>query len=271
MLELIVASAMVQGALFTPPLDRRMRIVTEQVQRDAGGERRFLAERVVIFGRDGEGLFADVTLVRAEGDAAGGFDRGMAGLRSRTLRHRLDTTGRVTAIVGIDSHWNAFIAGLSESHAGHAEGNAMAARLTAPLAAAAPPQRLAMLSGSLSPLIAVDIAATGPRPLRSISQPGRPPFGIGAMLTGTEQISRDADGRLKLRRRVSGTYRPAHDAIDGADHQSVTRTRETDAVIDPATGLIVETVEQTSTRIGAHETIATTRTSLSYDSGKFQR
>lgn len=201
MLDLIIASALVQGAQFNPPIDRTLIHVTEQVRSDASGERRYRAERTLRFSRDADGLFADLTLTRIDGDAdGGGFERGLAGLKGRTIRYRLDSYGRLTTISGIDGHWAAFTAGLADPRA-----PVMAQRAVSAISAAPPAQQRAMLWSMIEPIILSEIAAQAPYRLRPVSQPGRAPFAVGAMLTGTESLSRLDDGGIELRRLVSGT------------------------------------------------------------------
>ena len=257
MLDLIVASALVQGALFNPPIDRILTHVTEQVRSDPSGERRYRVERALRFSRDADGLFADLTLTRIDGDAdGGGFERGLAGLKGRTIRYRLDSQGRLTTIPGMDGHWAAFSAGLADPKA-----PAMAQRAVSAIRAAPPVQQRAMLWSMIEPVILSDIAAQSPYRLRPVSQPGRAPFAVGAMLAGTESLSQRDDGGMELRRLVSGT----HNAPLGnpAQGEPVERDRDTRIVLDPATGLLTRSVEVTRTRIDRIEQVVTTRLSIS--------
>jgi len=258
-LDLIVASALVQGALFNPPIDRTLIHVTEQVRSDASGERRYRAERTLRFSRDADGLFADLTLTRINGDAdGGGFERGLAGLKGRTIRYRLDSQGRLTTIPGIDGHWAAFAAGLAAPTAPD-----MAQRAVSAINAAPPAQQRAMLWSMIEPVILSEIAAQAPYRLRPVSQPGRAPFAVGAMLTGTESLSRLDDGGIELRRLVSGTH--SAPLGNAAQPQAVERDRDTRITLDPATGLLTRSVEVTRTRIGKVEQVVTTRLSISIE------
>lgn len=255
MLDLIVASALVQGALFSPPIDRKMLHVTEQVRRDASGERKYRVERDLRFGRDAEGLFADLTLTAIVGSAeGGGFERGLAGLKDRTIRYRLDPQGRLLTIPGKEGHWAAFSAGLADSGA-----PAAAARVMAAISAAPPVQQRAMLWSMIEPVIQKDLAGQSPYRLRPVSQPGRAPFAAGAMLAGTESLSRLSDGKIELRRIVSGTHQLAF----GEAPENIARDRETQITIDSGTGLLARSTEVTRTRIGDAEEVVTTRLSLS--------
>lgn len=258
MFDLIVASALVQSALFNPPLDRSLVHVTEQTLRDASGERTYRVERSLRFSRDESGLFADLTLVTIEGAADGaGFERGLSGLKDRTIRYRLDTQGRLLAIQEMDGHWAAFSAGLVDASAPE-----VAKRAIDALRAAPPVQQRAMLWSMIEPILLADIAAQTPYRLRPVSQPGRAPFASGAMLAGTESLSQLGDGSIELRRLVSGT----HDAPLGQAPQTVERDRETRIIMDPATGLLTRSLEVTRTRIGKVEQVVTTRLSISQNS-----
>lgn len=259
MLDLIVASALVQSApapaaLFNPPIDRTLTHVTEQVRSDAAGERRYRVERALRFSRDADGLFADLTLTRIDGDAdGGGFERGLAGLKGRTIRYRLDPQGRLTSIVGMDGHWAAFSDGMTAPHAPPGAQRALAMLRSAP-----PAQQRAMLWSMIEPVILPGLAAQTPYRLRPVSQPGRAPFAAGAMLSGTESLSHVAGGGIELRRMVSGTHR----ATLGQATEPVERERDTRVMLDAATGLLTRSTEVTRTRIGAVEQLVTTRLSL---------
>lgn len=259
MFDLVIAGALIQGALFNPPIDRSMVQVTEQVRRDDSGERIYRLERTLRFSRDEEGLFADLTLTKIEGAAdSGNFEQGLAGLKDRTIRYRLDPQGRLLTIPGMGGHWIAFSAGLTDPAA-----PAMAQRAAAAIRAAPPAQQRAMLWSMIEPLLLADIAAQSSYRLRPVSQPGRAPFAVGAMLAGTESLSRLPNGTLALRRLVSGTHRAAlGDSAGDAD-----RDRETEIAIDPATGLLVRSTEVTRTRLGDVEQVTTTRLSLTEKQG----
>lgn len=251
MLDLIVASALVQGALFNPPTDQNLIHVTEQVRRVASGERHYRVERSLRFGRDGEGLYADLTLTRIDGAADDrGFERGLAGLKGRTIRYRIDPQGGLLTIPGIDGHWAAFSAGLADPDA-----PAAVLRVMETIRAAPRVQQRAMLWSMIEPLIQADLASQPPYRLRPVSQPGRAPFASGAMLAGTESLSHSDDGTVELRRIVSGTHRMPL----GDDPKLVARDRETRIAIDPRTGLLTRSTEVTRTRIGEAEEVVTTR------------
>jgi hypothetical protein len=258
-LDLIVASAIVQtatvpAALFNPPLDRTFTYVTEQVRSDPEGERRYRVERALRFSRDADGLFADLTLIRIDGDAdGGGFERGLAGLKDRTIRYRLDPQGRLTTIPGLDGHWAAFAGGMANTDAPQGAQRALAMLRSAP-----PAQQRAMLWSMIEPVILPGLAAQTPYRLRPVSQPGRAPFAAGAMLSGTESLSHVAGGSIELRRMVSGTHR----ATLGQATEPVERERDTRVMLDAATGLLTGSTEVTRTRIGAVEQVVTTRLSL---------
>lgn len=257
MLDLIIAGALVQSALFNPPIDRPLTQITEQVHADAAGERRYRVERTLRFSRDADGLFADLTLIRTDGQADDQrFERGLAGLKGRTIRYRLDAQGRLTTIPGMEGHWAAFSAGLAESAA-----PAAGMRIISALRGAPPAQQRAMLWSMVEPLILADIAAQSPYRLRPVSQPGRPPFATGAVLSGTESLSHSADGSAELRRIVRGSHRAPIDRTGGTE--AVERERETRITLDSATGLLERSVEVTRTRIGTAEHVVTTTLSVS--------
>lgn len=259
MLDLIVASAFVQtapapAALFNPPLDRTFTHVTEQLRSDPAGERRYRVERALRFSRDADGLFADLTLITIEGNAdGGGFERGLAGLKDRTIRYRLDPQGRLTTIPGLEGHWAAFAGGMANTDAPQGAQRALAMLRNAP-----PAQQRAMLWSMIEPVILPGLAAQAPYRLRPVSQPGRAPFATGAMLSGTESLSHVAGGGIELRRTVSG----AHRAALGQATESVERDRDTRITLDAVTGLLTGSTEVTRTRIGAVEQVVTTRLSL---------
>lgn len=258
-LDLIVASAIVQtatvpAALFNPPLDRTFTYVTEQRRTDPAGERRYRVERALRFGRDADGLFADLTLTGIDGDPdGGGFERGLAGLKNRTILYRLDPQGRLASIPGLDGHWAAFAGGMATTNTPQGAQRALAMLRSAP-----PAQQRAMLWSMLEPVILPDLATQSPYRLRPVSQPGRAPFATGAMLSGTESLSHVADGGVELRRMVSG----AHRAALGQAAETVNRDRDTRLTLDAATGLLTASTEVTRTRIGAVEQVVTTRLSL---------
>jgi|GEM_PF-3396630 len=268
MLEAIAAIAVAQGALFNPPIDRAMRLVTEQVQQDAGGERRYRVERTLYFGRDGDGLFAELTLDAIVGDSGedgARFEAGLAGLKGRMIRYRLNPTGKLRSIDGLDGHWRAFVDGIATGP-GRAKPAPLAARAIAMLRETPLAQRQAMFRSMIEPLLLADFVAAPLYRNRPVSQTGRPPLGDGAVLAGTETLERLADGTLTLRRAVEGTHDTAPGGGDAATR--VHRSRETRTAIDPRTGLLARSMEITRTRIGKAERMATTHISLSIrDSG----
>jgi len=264
-LDLIVAAIAIQSVSFSPPLDRDFAYVTEQVQRDAQGTRTFRAHRTLRFGRDEAGLHADLRLDKVDGDArAGGtrFEAGMSGLIGRTVRYRLGSDGSVVSIEGMDGHWSDFVDALA-SNAGraNAQGQAIGDRVIAPLRSAPSPQRRAMFASMIAPAIAADIAAGGARPLGVASEVGRPPFGSGAMLSGTERVDDMGDGTLRLTRTVTGTH--GSPAIAGTSPvERVNRERQTTQLIDRKSGLMRHSEARTVTLIGDAELLTITRITI---------
>lgn len=260
MFEAIVASVVAQGAMFNPPLDRDFAYVTEQVRSDPDGERRYRIERTLRFSRDGNGLFADLTLDRIVGDGGGEgamFERALSGLKGRRVRYRLTPQGRLVSIDGIDGLWSALVGGMLPDATG-----TRGAGLVASLGAAPPAQRQAMFWSMLDPIVLSALAADGPYALRPVSMPGRAPGGGAATLVGTERLERIDQGMLQLTRMVRGSA-PAPASAQPGPATMIDRERETITTLDPQTGLLAQSTEHSSVRIGGREQLSTTRISLS--------
>lgn len=261
MLDLIVASAMVQGALFSPPLDRDFAYITEQVRSDSSGERRYRIERTLRFARDGDGLFADLTLDRIVGTSGGEgamFERALSGLKGRLIRYRLTPQGSLASIEAIDGHWTALIDGMTPDAAGTRGAPVIDSLRAAPLA-----QRRAMFWSMVDPLIISAIAANGTYALRPVSLPGRSVNGSTATLAGTEQLERTGSDELRLTRLVRGSE-PASARAGNGPTTAIERERETVADLDPQTGLLAQSTDRTSVRIGDREQLSITRISLTH-------
>ncbi|VXC74391.1 hypothetical protein [Sphingomonas sp. AX6] len=259
MLNLVVASAMVQGALFAPPLDREFAYVTEQVRSDPGGERRYRIERTLRFARDGDGLFADLTLDRivgGNGEEGAMFERALAGLKGRTVRYRLTPQGTLGSIDAIDGHWTALVDGMSIDATG-----TRGAPVVASLRVAPRRQRVAMLWSMLDPLVIPAIAADGPYALRPVSLPGRSANGTAATLVGTERLERTGGRALRLTRIVRGSE-PMRAGTERSPGTTIDRERETVAILDSQSGLLSQSTDRTSVRIGDREQVSITKISL---------
>lgn len=259
-LDLIVASAMVQGAFFSPPLDRDFAYVTEQVRTDESGERRYRVERTLRFARDGDGLFADLTLNRIIGDKGGEgamFERALAGLKGRTVRYRLSPYGTLVSIDAIDGHWSALVEGM----AGDARGT-RGVPIVEAFRGAPPTRRTAMFWSMLDPLIIAAIAADGPYTHRPVSQAGQSAGGAPELMSGTERLERADGGGLRLTRIVQS--RPAAPGGPSATTTApaIERERETTALLDPQTGLLAQSTDRMRLRIGGRDQVSTTRITL---------
>lgn len=240
--------AVAQAAIFAPPLDTTLRIVTEREQPEGEAVLRFRSERLIRFSRDGVGYRADVVVLTAEAEApravAAMFESGYSGLAGRVVTLRLDGAGRVVAIDRRGEIWDAFcrgVAGLAmRDEASNAQDRtAMADQIAAPLKAMPAERQLELLASLASAAVADDAGMVpGVEPVR---MPGSSPYGGALTLTGTRSVTA-IEGGLR-----SATHAAA-DALQSG--QPVARIElENIREIDTTTGLVRQSVETVRTRM----------------------
>lgn len=243
---------------FAPRMNTVYRYRIEQVRDEAGTQRRYATDRTVVFSRDAVGLVADLTIISVDGGLANGpgvlFERAFAGLIGRRIRYRLSPSGDVTDVEDRDTVWNHLVDGILTQAGANAERAAMAQRLSAPFRAMPPAQRIAFLGSMLASVLAPDVVRGGVRPATPIRQTGKPPFGIGTIVTGTERVWMRPHGTLVQERTVTG------DIGSGqvAGKRTTTLTRE----VDRDTGMVHRQVEITRTRTGAATSQSTTHITI---------
>jgi hypothetical protein len=243
---LIVA---VQAAIFAPPLDTTLRIVTEREQPEGADTLRFRSERLIRFSRDGVGYRADVVVLTAKAEAprdvAAMFESGYSGLAGRVITFRLDGAGRVVAIDQREAVWDAFSAGVA-ALAMHDKGSneqdraAMSEQIAGPLRALPADRQLELLASLVSAVVAEEGGAVpGVQP---VQMPGSSPFGGALTLTGTRSIAATEGG-------LRNTTRAAADALQSG--KPVARVElENVREIDTGSGLLRFTSETVRTRMG---------------------
>ncbi len=177
---------------FAPRIDAPYRYRIEQVRDEAGVPRRYVTDRTIVFRRTPGGLVAELTITAVDGGLATGpgalFERAFAGLRGRMIRYRLSPGGTVTAVEDRAALWQALGDAVLAQAGDDPARLAIARRLVAPLRAMPEPAQVAMLGSMLATVIAADTVRRGVLPDRAVRQDGVPPFGKGAVVTGTERI-----------------------------------------------------------------------------------
>ena len=243
---LIVA---VQAAVFAPPLDMTLRIVTEREQPEGAEILRFRSERLIRFSRDGVGYRADVVVLAAEAkaprDVAAMFESGYSGLAGRVITFRLDGAGRVVAIDQREAVWEAFSAGVAtlamQDKGSNAQDRAaMSEQVAAPLRALPADRQLELLASLVSAVVAEEADAVPG--VQAVQMPGSSPFGGALTLTGTRSIAATEGG-------LRSTTRAAADALQAGKpvaRVELENVRETDT----RTGLLRHTSETVRTRMG---------------------
>jgi len=253
---LLIAQAAVPAPAFAPPLATPFRIVTERIQIGGDRQQHHRTERMLRFGRNALGLYAEVTLIAATaptpGDAADMFEAGYRGLLGRTIVLRLDESGNVSEIEDLDSLWEAFCRGVAamaasrRTDAGAEEREAFAERIAATLRVSPIARRRAAFATLVSEAIADDGFAQPHGIPLSVEVPGRTPFGGAVTLQGMRRVDR-AEGLLRSTTEASGTV-PLPPAAGTAESAVMTIAIERTA--DPATGLLRTARETVRTSIG---------------------
>lgn len=238
-----------QAAVFAPPLDTPIRIVTTRTQGDGPARFTVHIERTVRFFRDGIGYRAEVVLAEADTgdrmDTAAMLQAGFAGLAGKPMSFRLDAAGKVVAIDDRQAIWDRFCAGIvaivgaRRGHGTPAERAAVAEQMAAPLRVLPPERQLAILGSLVSALIAENDTVPGTRPIRV---PGSSPFGGKVELTGTRTVSIEP-GQTR-----ATTHAAADVAGDNGPGAHVELETEDDS--DPRTGLVVSHSDTLRTTIG---------------------
>ncbi|MCW4463342.1 hypothetical protein OK349_16635 [Sphingomonas sp. BT-65] len=262
---LIAVAGQAIAVRFDPPLDKPLRVVTESIRTDGGVTRRFVNARRVVFRRADAQLRAEVTIEGSEptgpsDDPAAMARAGFAHIAGRTIIFRLDPTGQVTAVEDHAAVWQAMLDGFAAQapDGSDALDRKRAGRVRAivgALAAMPVDRQRETLASLVEPLIAAD-AAGGGGPPRPVRVPAASPYGM-AELQGI-RVSRMARGRVELSVTAQGDI-----AVPGSDGAARARvTLETQRVIDPATGLVLESHEKVRT-LAADGSVAAERTSVS--------
>lgn len=267
------------AAEFRPVEDIVYRYDTTETRTVDAVERRFQARRSVVFHRTVEGYDAIVTLEsvdqQAGGDVGAMFVAATGALRGHPLRFRLDPAGTVSDVeradVAIDLIATAIerMTARPASVAGRADDSRA---LASPLRSMPPERRRAMLFSIVAPLID---AAGRPPGVRAVTLPSRPPLPPGALLSGTETITRDGD-IMTIDTHATGDVaaRPPGDTPGAAAADGAAPTTERVAMrrrIDARSGLLIDARETTDTQIVDGETVRRTRidslVTLSADQG----
>ncbi|WP_423604956.1 hypothetical protein [Sphingomonas sp. MS122] len=246
---LIALAGQATAVRFDPPLDKPLRVVTEAVRTDSGVTRRFVNARRVVFRRVDAQLKAEVTIEGSEpigpsDDPAAMARAGFAHIAGRTIMFQLDAGGRVVVVEDHAVVWRAMLDGFAaQAPVGtDALDRKRAGRVRAivgALAAMSADRQRETLASLIEPLIAADtVGGEAPRPVRV---PAASPYGK-AELEGI-RASRMVRGRLELSITAQGDI-----AVQGADGAARARvTLETQRVIDPATGLVLDSREKVRT------------------------
>lgn len=241
MIALALAAIVQAAPAFQPPLDTPIAYTATETRDGGAGVQLFTVERRVTFHRREAVLVAEVETLRVSGSGDAGmarlFESAMRAMVGRRVLMTLDPTGRVTDVANRDQVWRAHVEGMAAALAAPA-GSAKAATvasLLAPLRALPPPQQVAKLAEMLDPLIGSDLLVAGERAARPVSVPARGRDGSQAMLTGSELTVREPDGTLRFERTVA----------DAGSRLHLLRR------VEPATGLVRETVETTAQSAGA--------------------
>lgn len=220
-----------------PPLGQPLRHLTTETRDDGKRVRRFVAERTIVFARDGAGFAATVTLDRidAQGtrDEVRNFRAGLAGLVGLAIVMRLDAAGRVTAIDDIDAVWRAWSTGMANIP-GPGIANA-----PPPLAALPAARRLAMFGSVVARLFA-SAEDRAPSPPRPTTLSAALPTGASVPIEAVQTRTRTGDAVVV--------------ALDGrgsavVDGQSATIAISGRRTIDPGTALVKRASETRTTTL----------------------
>lgn len=236
----IAASAAV--APFAPPDGQTLHHIVIEERDDGTVLHRFEIERTIVFRSTATGFTADVTLSRTDqpaGEIGRMFAAGLAGLKGRTVRFQLDRAGTVVSIDDEAAVWDALCRGIEEMQS--AAKRNQSRPFVAPLRAFEGGQRRAMLGNMIAPLIAGQIPTSADRP---VTMAARAPGGAATRLEGRETIRRSEAGAIQIDTVAAGTIPAQTPGGTGASVSIRTQRR-----IDPATGLVLQTVETRDTTL----------------------
>jgi hypothetical protein len=258
MLDIALLLAAAAAAHFDPPLGTPLVYVSRESRVIGGKTMRFESHRRITFTRERDGFVATIAFDEAnndaDGDVAAMFETAMASLSGRAVRLRLDPQGAVVAVENADAVWTTLCDAIA-ALPGDPGQRTRAADFAAALRTLPPKQRQKMLGSLVAPLVAGADAALAPGPAAPVTIHARPPAAPGAMLTGTQTVTRGADGKLDIHVSASGDVGAANGAT-----AHVTADRE--RVIDPATGLVLTVRDHRVTTIGGDRTTADTHVRL---------
>lgn len=255
-----VAAALVQAAaapLFAPPAGVPLVLTIEQRSEEAGRPARVtVAERSLVFHRDGNGWRAVLSHRGAHADASGdAFARATAAALAQPVTFRLDAAGRVTGIDAIEAVWARLTGALDATIGEHA---------AAPLRAMPADARREMLASMLTTVIEAAAAGEGAAAPEPVTLPAAPVTADSApaMLAGTRSATRTGDA-LRIDLRAAGPLAAPPGAR--AEVERVT-------TLDPATGLIAERHERSAAWLasGAVAYSRDLRTTLRYSDTRQQ-
>ena len=240
MIALALAAVVQSVAPFQPPLDRPIAYSFTEARDSGTGVQLFTIDRCVTFRRREGGFAAEVETLRVIGSGKPGmartFEAAMRAMVGLRVMLTLDAAGHVIGVADRERIWKAQVEGLAAAVAAPA-GSAKAATvatLLAPLRAMPPAQQQERIGEMLTPLIGSDVLASGARSPRSVSVPAQGRDGSQAVLTGTETSVRERDGMLRFDRSVA----------DATSRVHLLRR------VDPATGLVRETIETSDLSVG---------------------
>lgn len=238
----LAASAAV--ATFAPPEGQTLHHILVEERDDGTVFRRFEIERTIVFRSTATGFTAEVTLIRTDqpaGEIGRMFAAGLAGLKGRTVRFQLDRAGTIVSIDDEAAVWDALCRGIEELAARTAPKRSSSKPFVAPLRALEGDQRRALLGGMIAPLIAGQIPASTDRP---VTMAARGPGGASTRLDGRETIQRSESGAVLIDTVAAGTIPAQTPGGTGASVSIRTQRR-----IDPATGLVLQTIETRDTTL----------------------
>lgn len=242
----IAIVAQVQAAIFAPPLEVPIRVVTERIE----PEGTYRIERLVRFHRDGAGYRAEVRLIAASAETTdfrkSMLDAGYGGLAGRTIGFRLDATGKVIEVIDLAAHWSAFcngLAAMADKHRDTAapERRKMAGQIADRFRTQPEAQQRAILASLINVLVSGD-AAEAPGVSRQLRLPAVSPFGGSATLDGTRRFDLDGD-RIRSVTLAEGDAPGQNGAVARITLESLRDT-------DRRTGLISTARETLRTRRG---------------------
>ena len=230
-------------AIFAPPLDRPMRLVTEQIRDDGATQQRFTLSRRLIFRRTAHGFVAELTVLPAVPTKMADqrlLDRVMQTMADRPLRILLTSDGEITGIADQALVWQRFLMAL-ETLAVASRDRDVVRSLATGMASMTPAQQRAFLASPLDELLAPRDAALAPTVSRPVAIPAGAPGSGRTMLSGEETVSIE-DGRTRMVIRAHGDL-PATGPLP-ARTAAIDRVRD----VDRRTGLLLMRREDTETR-----------------------